>query len=119
MVRLKKGYQVKQLAKILGFSEAIISLWEKGKAHPKHFYMVRTLKKTLPELSKLPPSIFYPYFPEKPSNLAEIVKRDRLLLDLSQNEYAKHLGVGIHTIVDRERGRIKSNTTKSGIVLQK
>lgn len=76
--------------------------------------MVRRLKEVLPELTSLPPKLFYPEFPENPQSVSEVVKRDRLLLDLNQAEYAKRLGAGIHTIVDRERGRIKSVATRNG-----
>ena len=114
MARLKRGLQVKELAKTLGFSERIISLWEKRKAHPTWFWMVRRLKEILPELVSLPPQLFYPYFSENPQTIAQAVKRNRLLLDMSQDEYARHLGAGIHTIVERERGRIKSAVTRSG-----
>ncbi len=111
---MKRGLQIKELARTLSFSERIISLWEKGKSHPKHFGMVRKLKEALPELASLPPHLFYPCFPENPQTIAQTVKRDRLLLDMSQGEYAQHLGAGIHTIVDRERGRIKSTFTRDG-----
>ena len=108
IARLKQGLQVKELAKKLGFSECIVSLWERGKAHPTQFWMVRKLKEILPELASLPTKLFYPYFPDSPRSLAEAVKKERLLLDLNQGEYAKRLGAGIHTIVDRERGRIQA-----------
>ena len=114
MARLKRGLQVKELAKTLGFSERIISLWEKRKAHPTWFWMVRRLKEAFPELALLPSQLFYPYFPENPQTIAQAVKKERLLLDMSQSEYARHLGAGIHTIVERERGRIKSAMTRSG-----
>lgn len=82
--------------------------------HPKHFGMVRKLKEVLPELALLPPRLFYPRFPENPQSVSQSVKRERLLLDMSQGEYARHLGAGIHTIVDRERGRINSTITRGG-----
>lgn len=104
LARLKRGWQIKELAKKADADEASIINREKNHNKPKYPY-VRKLKEILPEIALLSPSLFYPDYPVDPKNYAERVKQERLNLGLSQTELAHHLGLCVDTIRDRESGR--------------
>jgi len=97
LARLKKGWQIKELAEKIGADQMLITHWEKNQTKPEYAY-VRRLKEVLPKLTQLPPNLIYPDFPIDPKREAERFKQERLSLDLSQSEMAKRLGVCEDTV---------------------
>ncbi len=104
LARLKKGWQIKELAEKVGADEASVTNWEKRNMKPEYPY-VRRLKEIFHEIASLPPTFFYPDYPVAPKSYGERVKQERLNLNLSQTELANRLGLCVDTIRDRESGR--------------
>ena len=112
LARMKKGWQVKELALKVKVTPSSVINWEKRGFRPD-YSVIRKLKEILPELASISPALIYKDYPAEPKTLGERLRQKRLGLDLSQKELAKKLGVCQDAVADWEAGRTRGGNKSS------
>jgi len=106
LARMKRGWQVKELARKVRVTPASVIHWEKRGLRPD-YSVIRKLKETLPDLASVSPTLIYKDYPAEPKTFGGRLRQRRLGLDLSQKELAQKLGVCLDAVADWEAGRTR------------
>ncbi len=107
LARMKKGWQVKELARKVKVTPGTVTNWEKDGLRPD-YPVIRRLKGIFPELASLSAPVIYKDYPSNPMTFSQRLKQKRLDLNLSQRELAKWLCVCFDAVADWESGRTRS-----------